>query len=65
MNRLLQSFWILINDLYIPQKNYMLKGKEIKKKSDKTPPSKSAKEKRQDKQDKKRNKENESRNAAS
>ncbi|WP_262509801.1 hypothetical protein [Chryseobacterium oncorhynchi] len=42
----------------------MSKEKEGKKKSDKTPPSKSAKEKREDKITKKRDKENESRNAS-
>jgi len=42
----------------------MSRQKEGKKKSGKTPPSKSAKEKREDKQNKRKDKENESRNAA-
>ncbi|WP_262497853.1 hypothetical protein [Chryseobacterium aurantiacum] len=41
----------------------MSKEKDGKKKSDKTPPSKSAKEKREDKINKRKDKENEGRNA--
>jgi hypothetical protein len=42
----------------------MAKEKDGKKKTDKTPPSKSIKEKREDKQNKRKDKENESRNAS-
>lgn len=50
-------------EIYSEQKYFtMSKEKDGKKKSDKTPPSKSAKEKREDKANKRRDKENEARN---
>jgi hypothetical protein len=63
IERQLQSFPFLIIEIYSSQKIFhMSKEKDGKKKSDKTPPAKSAKEKREDKMNKRRDRENESRN---
>ncbi len=59
----MQSFPFLMIEIYSEQKYFtMSKEKDGKKKSDKTPPLKSAKEKREDKANKRRDKENEARN---
>jgi len=52
-------------EIYTKQKYFtMSKEKDVKKKQDKTPPSKSAKEKREDKINKRRDRENEARNTS-